>query len=56
MEEEEEEQAAATDRTLNIDLKTGRGRGELERIITEMTVEAEEAEEEDLLALMDKAA
>ena len=55
-EEEGEECPSSEDRTVRIDLKTGRGRGELERIITEMTVEEQEGEEEDLLALMDKAA
>ena len=58
-EEEEgegEECLYSEDRTVRIDLKTGRGRGELERIITEMTVEEQEGEEEDLLDLMDKAA
>ena len=57
-EEEDEEQhlPAADDQTLSIDLKTGRSRGELDRIISEMTVDEADEEEEDLLALMDKAA
>ena len=55
-EEAEEEVIRKTDgQTLEIDLKCGRGRGDLERIITEMTVSEEEGEEEDLLALMDQA-
>jgi hypothetical protein len=56
---EEEEEAAesrlAKDPTLRIDLKSGRSRGELDRIISEMSVAEEDGEEEDLLALMDKA-
>ena len=61
-EEEEDEggsehlASAADGQTLSIDLKTGRNRGELDRIISEMTVDEEEEEEEDILALMDKAA
>ena len=48
-------QAGGKDKTLSIDLKTGRSRGELDRIISEMTVEEAAEEEEDILALMDKA-
>ena len=48
-------QAAGEDKTLSIDLKTGRSRGELDRIISEMTVEEAAEEDEDILALMDKA-
>ena len=61
-EEEEDEggsehlASAADGQTLSIDLKTGRNRGELDRIISEMTVDEEDEEEEDILALMDKAA
>ena len=63
-EEEEEEGGsqhlapgpAADGQTLSIDLKTGRSRGELDRIISEMTVDEADEEEEDILALMDKAA
>ena len=40
---------------MSIDVKASRGRGDLERIINEMTVEDTEQEEDDLLALMDKA-
>lgn len=40
---------------VNIDLKTNRDRGDLEKVIHEMTVEVEEQEDDDLLALMDKA-
>ena len=40
---------------MSIDLKTGRSRGELDRIISEMTVEEAAEEDEDILALMDKA-
>ena len=48
-------QAGGEDKTLSIDLKTGRSRGELDRIISEMTVEEAAEEDEDILALMDKA-
>ena len=48
-------QAGGEDTTLSIDLKTGRSRGELDRIISEMTVEEAAEEDEDILALMDKA-
>ena len=48
-------QAGGEDKTLSIDLKTGRSRGELDRIISEMTVEEVAEENEDILALMDKA-
>ena len=47
--------AGGEDKTLSIDLKTGRSRGELDRIISEMTVEEAAEEDEDILALMDKA-
>ena len=40
---------------VSIDLKSGRTRGDLEKIIDEMTVDVKEEEDEDLLALMDKA-
>ena len=40
---------------VSIDLKSGRRRGDLDKIISEMTVEAGDEEEDDLLALMDKA-
>ena len=55
---EAEEEAGARDtsqHTVNIDLAAGRDRGQLEKIINEMTVGEEEQQEEDLLALMDKA-
>ena len=55
-EEEDEDLPTAHNPTLSIDLKTGRSRGELEKIISEMTVDEAEEEEEDILALMDKAA
>ena len=55
-EEGEHRLAAADGQTLSIDLKTGRSRGELDRIISEMTVDEAEEEEEDILSLMDKAA
>ena len=45
----------AEDTTVNIDLKRGRERGELDKIITQMTVSVEDTEEDDLLSLMDKA-
>ena len=48
-------QAGGEDKTLSIDLKTGRSRGELDRIISEMTVDEAAEEDEDILALMDKA-
>ena len=48
-------QAGGEDKTLSIDLKMGRSRGELDRIISEMTVEEAAEEDEDILALMDKA-
>ena len=48
-------QAGGEDKTLSFDLKTGRSRGELDRIISEMTVEEAAEEDEDILALMDKA-
>ena len=48
-------QAGGEDKTLSIDLKTGRSRGELDRIISEMTVGEAAEEDEDILALMDKA-
>ena len=47
--------AGGEDKTLSIDLKTGRSRGELDRIISEMTVDEAAEEDEDILALMDKA-
>ena len=43
------------DLTVNISINSGRQRDDLEKIISEMTVTPEEREEEDLLALMDKA-
>ena len=46
----------AEDTTVNIDLKRGRERGELDKIINQMTVSMDDTEEEDLLSLMDKAA
>ena len=55
-EEEGEDLPTAHNPTLSIDLKTGRSRGDLEKIISEMTVDEAEEEEEDILALMDKAA
>ena len=45
----------AEDTTVKIDLKSGRPRGELDKIISEMTVIVDESEEDDLLSLMDKA-
>ena len=45
----------AEDTTVKIDLKYGRQRVELEKIINEMTVSVDESEEDDLLSLMDKA-
>ena len=45
----------AEDTTVKIDLKSGRQRGELDKIISEMTVSVDESEEDDLLSLMDKA-
>lgn len=41
---------------VNIDLQSSRKRGDIDKIISEMTIPREESEEEDLLALMDKAA
>ena len=43
------------DLTVNISINSGRRRDDLEKIISEMTVASEDREEEDLLALMDKA-
>jgi len=43
------------DTTVNIHINSTRARKDLEKIISEMTVDQEENEEEDLLALMDKA-
>ena len=56
-EEMNEQQQQRPNNVVNIDLKSKRGgRGDdLERIIQEMTVEAGEEEDDDLLALMDKA-
>ena len=45
----------AEDTTVNIDLKSRRQRGELDKIINQMTVSIDESEEDDLLSLMDKA-
>ena len=45
----------ADDLTVNISINSGRRRDDLEKIISEMTVASEDREEEDLLALMDKA-
>lgn len=43
------------DLTVNISINSGRRRDDLEKIISEMTVASEDREEDDLLALMDKA-
>ena len=43
------------DLTVNISINSGRRRDDLEKIISEMTVTSEDREEDDLLALMDKA-
>ena len=43
------------DLTVNISINSGRRRDDLEKIISEMTVTSEDKEEDDLLALMDKA-
>ena len=43
------------DLTVNININSTRTRGDLEKIITEMTVTPEDKDEDDLLALMDKA-
>ena len=40
---------------VNIDLHSSRKRGDIDKIITEMTITQEESEEDDLLALMDQA-
>ena len=40
---------------VNIDLHSPRKRGDIEKIITEMTITQAESEEDDLLALMDQA-
>lgn len=53
--EMEDKTTDAEDTTVNIDLKSGRTRGELDKIINEMTVSVDETEEDDLLSLMDKA-
>ena len=45
----------ADDLTVNISINSGRRRDDLEKIISEMTVASEDREEDDLLALMDKA-
>ena len=45
----------ADDLTVNISINSGRRRDDLEKIISEMTVTSEDREEDDLLALMDKA-
>ena len=41
--------------SVNIDLHSSRKRGDIDKIITEMTITQEESEEDDLLALMDQA-
>ena len=43
------------DLTVNISINSSRRRDDLEKIISEMTVTSEDREEDDLLALMDKA-
>ena len=43
------------DLTVNISINSGRRRDDLEKIISEMTVASDDREEDDLLALMDKA-
>ena len=43
------------DTTLNIDVNSSRTRDDLNKIISEMTVSSEEKDDDDLLALMDKA-
>ena len=40
---------------VSIDLHSSRKRGDIEKIITEMTITQAESEEDDLLALMDQA-
>ena len=40
---------------VSIDLHSSRKRGDIDKIITEMTITQEESEEDDLLALMDQA-
>ena len=43
------------DNTVNISLNSSRTRQDLEKIISEMTVSQDNGDEDDLLALMDKA-
>ena len=43
------------DTTVNIHINSTRTRKDLEKIISEMTVDHEDNDEDDLLALMDKA-
>ena len=40
---------------VSIDLHSSRKRGDIDKIITEMTITQEESEDDDLLALMDQA-
>ena len=46
---------AVEDTTVNIHINSTRTRKDLEKIISEMTVDQEDNDEDDLLALMDKA-
>ena len=46
---------ADADNTLNISLNSSQTRHDLEKIISEMTVTEDNAEDDDLLALMDQA-
>ena len=54
-ENSEKDNEASTMDLLNIDLETSRKRGNIDKIINEMTITQEESEEDDLLSLMDKA-
>lgn len=50
-----ERENQALDFSLSIDVQSSRKRGDIDKIITEMTITRDEEDEEDLLALMDKA-
>ena len=53
--DENNQTEAKRDSTVKIDLKSNRERGEIDKIIKEMTVSVDETEDDDLLSLMDKA-
>ena len=52
---EKQSSDADADNTLNISLNSSQTRHDLEKIISEMTVTEDNAEDDDLLALMDQA-